>query len=280
MDDQNGCSAIDNEICGLDALASAAVLGESMVELVGPGEMSVGPTTKHPRHRAGCSCIVCIQPPSGKGKHRPTCTCNVCMTVKRRFKTLMLRKKKQRQQSEDEQPADAATSAFKTKHRDLESLQPTDAASLIGRSEDRQAAAAAASENGGSNGQIDLNCDPDTREMEGLDDEAQGRADNIINSLSTSGTFLLDTDEYPTRTTMPRSLQQQPQEQILGCQRSNTLCLCHVEAETPTGNERHHTPPDDEEAVASIAQKDKSANNDGDDEAAAVHLDPPLFSSS
>ncbi|KAF5782464.1 putative transcription factor & chromatin remodeling CW-Zn-B3/VAL family [Helianthus annuus] len=63
-------------------------------------EPTVAMTTKHPRHRPGCSCIVCIQPPSGKGKHKPTCTCNVCMTVKRRFKTLMLRKKKRQSEHE------------------------------------------------------------------------------------------------------------------------------------------------------------------------------------
>ncbi|XP_023749906.1 B3 domain-containing transcription repressor VAL2 isoform X1 [Lactuca sativa] len=65
-----------------------------------PPDPSVATTTKHPRHRPGCSCIVCSQPPSGKGKHKPNCTCNVCMTVKRRFKTLMLRK--QQRQSERE----------------------------------------------------------------------------------------------------------------------------------------------------------------------------------
>ncbi|XP_071717686.1 B3 domain-containing transcription repressor VAL2-like [Rutidosis leptorrhynchoides] len=69
---------------------------------MGPNQTdpSVAATTKHPRHRPGCSCIVCSQPPSGKGKHKPNCTCNVCMTVKRRFKTLMLRK--QQRQSERE----------------------------------------------------------------------------------------------------------------------------------------------------------------------------------
>ncbi|XP_068639954.1 B3 domain-containing protein Os07g0679700-like isoform X2 [Aristolochia californica] len=84
---------------GLDALASAAVLGDD-------GNSTpplAGPTTKHPRHRPGCMCIVCIQPPSGKGpKHKPTCTCNVCMTVKRRFKTLMMRKKKRQMEREAE----------------------------------------------------------------------------------------------------------------------------------------------------------------------------------
>ncbi|XP_010931366.1 B3 domain-containing protein Os07g0679700 isoform X2 [Elaeis guineensis] len=59
-------------------------------------------TTKHPRHRPGCTCIVCIQPPSGKGpKHKPTCMCNVCMTVKRRFATLMMRKKKRQSEQEE-----------------------------------------------------------------------------------------------------------------------------------------------------------------------------------
>ncbi|KAF9670957.1 hypothetical protein SADUNF_Sadunf13G0123100 [Salix dunnii] len=84
---------------GLDALATVAVLGDN---LDNSGEPSVGATTKHPRHRLGCTCIVCIQPPSGKGKHKPTCTCNVCMTVKRRFKTLMLRKKKRKSEREAE----------------------------------------------------------------------------------------------------------------------------------------------------------------------------------
>ncbi|KAJ0792313.1 hypothetical protein HanOQP8_Chr01g0016471 [Helianthus annuus] len=76
---------------GLDALATMAVLGENGSEHNGS---LAGPTTRHPRHRPGCSCIVCIQPPSGKGKHKPNCICNVCATVRRRFKTLMLRKKK------------------------------------------------------------------------------------------------------------------------------------------------------------------------------------------
>ncbi|KAJ4832568.1 hypothetical protein Tsubulata_000142 [Turnera subulata] len=86
------------ESSGLDALANAAMLGDAG----DPGTTAVATTTKHPRHRPGCSCIVCIQPPSGKGKHKPTCTCNVCMTVKRRFKTLMMRKKKRQSEREAE----------------------------------------------------------------------------------------------------------------------------------------------------------------------------------
>ncbi|XP_023517533.1 B3 domain-containing protein Os07g0563300-like isoform X1 [Cucurbita pepo subsp. pepo] len=83
---------------GLDTLANLAILEE--------GEASQAPgqaTTKHPRHRPGCSCIVCIQPPSGKGpKHKQTCTCNVCLTVKRRFQTLMLRREKKQSEKEAE----------------------------------------------------------------------------------------------------------------------------------------------------------------------------------
>ncbi|MBA0569544.1 hypothetical protein Golob_003265, partial [Gossypium lobatum] len=80
---------------GLDTLANLAILGE--VGVLPPSQA----TTKHPRHRPGCSCIVCIQPPSGKGpKHKQTCTCNVCQTVKRRFRTLMLRREKKQSQKE------------------------------------------------------------------------------------------------------------------------------------------------------------------------------------
>lgn len=71
---------------GLDALANVAVLGDDTSD---SGRTPVVTTTKHPRHRPGCFCIVCIQPPSGKGKHKPSCTCNVCLTVKRQFKTLL-----------------------------------------------------------------------------------------------------------------------------------------------------------------------------------------------
>ncbi|XP_065877879.1 B3 domain-containing protein Os07g0563300 [Euphorbia lathyris] len=84
---------------GLDTLLKAANLA-SLGENDGNPTSSQA-TTKHPRHRPGCSCIVCIQPPSGKGpKHKQTCTCNVCQTVKRRFKTLMM--KRERKQSEKE----------------------------------------------------------------------------------------------------------------------------------------------------------------------------------
>lgn len=87
---------------GLDTLANLAILGESESLPAASSQQ----TTKHPRHRPGCTCIVCIQPPSGKGpKHKQTCTCNVCLTVKRRFRTLMLRREKRQCDKESENTA-------------------------------------------------------------------------------------------------------------------------------------------------------------------------------
>lgn len=90
--------AEEHESARLNTLGNSPAIGDGLSDLGG----TVATTTKHPRHRPGCSCIVCIQPPSGKGKHKPTCTCNVCMTVKRRFKTLMMRKKKRQSEKEAE----------------------------------------------------------------------------------------------------------------------------------------------------------------------------------
>ncbi|CAM6104771.1 unnamed protein product [Calypogeia fissa] len=91
---------------GLDTLANAAnaaALGETGGVVSTTSPSSPARTTKHPRHRPGCTCIVCIQPPSGKGpKHKQNCLCNVCVTVKRRFKTLMLRRKKRLSEREAE----------------------------------------------------------------------------------------------------------------------------------------------------------------------------------
>ncbi|KAK1260413.1 B3 domain-containing protein [Acorus gramineus] len=58
-------------------------------------------TRKHPRHRPGCRCIVCIQPPSGKGpKHPRTCECDLCMSRKRRSRTLKLQQDTKQSQEE------------------------------------------------------------------------------------------------------------------------------------------------------------------------------------
>ncbi|CAA7037911.1 unnamed protein product [Microthlaspi erraticum] len=127
------------EPSGLDALASAAsaaVLGDAL------GEPEVATTTRHPRHRVGCSCIVCIQPPSGKGRHKPSCACNVCSTVKRRFKTLMMRRKKKQL----ERDGTAAAAA------ELESMEVEGKQAETDKSK------------GEKEGRIDLNSDPYNRE--------------------------------------------------------------------------------------------------------------------
>ncbi|OIW04413.1 hypothetical protein TanjilG_32605 [Lupinus angustifolius] len=140
-------SVEEHEPSGLEALANAAVLGDILLD---PAEPSSRVTTKHPRHRPGCTCIVCIQPPSGKGKHKPTCNCLACTTVKRRFKTLKMRKKKR----QSEREADASAS-----HKDQ--IQPMDEPDANGASKDDtsqldEPSAAA---------HIDLNYDPNSEDM-------------------------------------------------------------------------------------------------------------------
>ncbi|RZB50764.1 B3 domain-containing transcription repressor VAL1 isoform X2 [Glycine soja] len=147
----------EHEPSGLDALASAAVLGENLIDTA---ESSAGVTTKHPRHRPGCSCIVCIQPPSGKGRHKPTCTCNVCMTVKRRFKTLMLRKKKR--QSEREADAAQKDQTLPKDELDTNGASRDDTSQL-----EKEAGLKSQHEVGGSSaGQIDLNSHPNREDMQ------------------------------------------------------------------------------------------------------------------
>lgn len=83
---------------GLDALANLAIQGE------GEGFLASSENrTKHPRHKPGCTCIVCLQPPSGKGtKHKESCDCVVCCSLKRRFRTLMERRGKKQLEKEAE----------------------------------------------------------------------------------------------------------------------------------------------------------------------------------
>ncbi|KAL9459738.1 hypothetical protein AB3S75_003022 [Citrus x aurantiifolia] len=154
-----------NEPSGLDALATAAVLGDYAGD---SGERSsVGATTtRHPRHRPGCTCIVCIQPPSGKGKHKPTCTCNVCMTVKRRFKTLMLRKKRRQserevevaqknhsdQMGDSEMNGSVKQESVPTSHTDNE-ISPTKSQAEVAESSSAQIG-------------LDLNCYPNREDMQ------------------------------------------------------------------------------------------------------------------
>lgn len=75
-----------------DLIAQNNFVGEGYHEAVGPAFTQ--PTTKHPRHRIGCSCVVCCQSPSGGPKHEQNCSCKVCMMLKRRLHTLMIRREK------------------------------------------------------------------------------------------------------------------------------------------------------------------------------------------
>ncbi|KAE9594477.1 putative transcription factor & chromatin remodeling CW-Zn-B3/VAL family [Lupinus albus] len=151
---ENGKSIKEHKPSGLDALASAAVLGENLID---PAELSAGATTKHPRHRPGCTCIVCIQPPSGKGRHKPTCTCNVCMSVKRRFKTIRLRKKKRQLERE----ADAADKKDHNHLRDKSEANGTSKSKDITSHLEKKGGLKDQTEVGESGaGQVDLNSHP------------------------------------------------------------------------------------------------------------------------
>lgn len=139
---------------GLDALASAVALGDKICD---SGEASIEATTKHPRHRPGCTCIVCIQPPSGKGRHKPTCMCNVCMTVKRRFKTLMMRKKKRREEETMQKDGiqhkdESGTNVIHTPHVHSDNRV------------DQSRSKADVAETSGA--QIDLNCHPNREDIQ------------------------------------------------------------------------------------------------------------------
>ncbi|EYU27908.1 hypothetical protein MIMGU_mgv1a019385mg, partial [Erythranthe guttata] len=80
-----------NEITELDGDLAVALEGlDALANLAIQGEASSENRTKHPRHKPGCTCIVCIQPPSGKGsKHKQSCDCMVCISLRRRCRTLM-----------------------------------------------------------------------------------------------------------------------------------------------------------------------------------------------
>ncbi|XP_042014730.1 B3 domain-containing transcription repressor VAL1-like [Salvia splendens] len=172
----------EGEPSGLDALANAAVLGDNIADM---GDYSAGATTKHPRHRPGCSCIVCIQPPSGKGKHEPTCKCNVCLTVRRRFKTLMMRKKKRQSEREAElaQEKEDSKSAAKLEleKEDIAGLALLNMNNLekeTGSNGDH-----ANVEETSKGGGLDLNCDPH-REDEILADASGMSLTTLMNTAA------------------------------------------------------------------------------------------------
>ncbi|KAJ6407664.1 hypothetical protein OIU84_011034 [Salix udensis] len=113
-------------------------------------------------------------PPSGKGKHKPTCTCNVCMTVKRRFKTLMMRKKKRQSEREAEIAQKTQQMAGPKDEAEVESSSklasiPRDASDNEARSGNELESKSQS--NNLSNkvadsgkGHLDLNCHPDREE--------------------------------------------------------------------------------------------------------------------
>lgn len=182
-------SSREVEPTGLDALANAAVLGDNMAEV---GDTSAGATTRHPRHRPGCSCIVCIQPPSGKGKHEPTCKCNVCLTVKRRFKTLMIRKKKKQLEREAAELAEAKVKSLPKldKEEDIVGLALLNMNGGEIENADVDVPNLEANEPGleeASKGRLDLNSDPH-REDEILAEVGMSGADSPLDvSLEKTG---------------------------------------------------------------------------------------------
>ncbi|KAL3627658.1 hypothetical protein CASFOL_029021 [Castilleja foliolosa] len=124
---------------GLDKLANLAIKEENQNES-GPPASSSENTTKHPRHKPGCSCIVCLQPPSGKGsKHEKSCECIVCSALKRRAKTLTERREKKQWEKETE--TSGGPTQVSAKAEDLD--EP---------------------ENSPMKGQIDLNIQPEREE--------------------------------------------------------------------------------------------------------------------
>lgn len=166
------------EPSGLDALATAAVLGDN---ISGIAECWVGATTRNPRHRPGCTCIVCIQPPSGKGKHDPTCKCNVCLTVRRRFESLSMRKKK-RQLDREAEVAQARDRAPVKLEPAREDISGDTKANTAGMEADMEEA---------SKGQLDLNCDPH-REDEVLAQTAGMSLTTLMNAVDVPSDMYLE----------------------------------------------------------------------------------------
>ncbi|XP_017642000.1 B3 domain-containing transcription repressor VAL1-like isoform X2 [Gossypium arboreum] len=212
--------APEPEPTGLDALASAAVLGDKMGDV---GESSVGATTKHPRHRPGCTCIVCIQPPSGKGKHKANCTCNVCLTVKRRFKTLMLRKKKR--QSEREAEISERDNKKQMDETELKDTRNDHSENEGSRSRIEGEVAEA------STGEIDLNCHPIREDVQ---------LGGGLNMMSFVEATSLPVKNYIKQNGIESLKTEQQQQGSLGS---------HFQSEANRENER---PLSDEEFLASV----------------------------
>ncbi|KAJ4912819.1 B3 domain-containing transcription factor VAL3 [Raphanus sativus] len=110
-------------------------------------------TSKHPRHRNGCTCIVCIQSPSGASpKHGRRCSCTVCDTVRRRRETLLLRKKKQQIEIENK-----ARKELESPNSDEELRQSANNSGTTSKNHEQRHAPP-------SKAQIDLNFQPERDE--------------------------------------------------------------------------------------------------------------------
>ncbi|XP_047341367.1 B3 domain-containing protein Os07g0679700-like [Impatiens glandulifera] len=205
----------------------SAVIGDESSE---PGTTLVATTTKHPRHRPGCSCIVCIQPPSGKGKHKPTCTCNVCMTVKRRFNTLMMRKKK-RQSDREAEIAQRNQYDPEIESRQLNLPPPN-------REDQSEAAAAAAAGESSGKGRLDLNSKPERdRQVVSMRSLLEAANQPLENYLRQNGLSSLVSD------------QQQQQQPSSGSSRSVQEAMgddeCVVGSTVAIGEEQESVDNDD-----------------------------------
>lgn len=236
---------LEHESSGLNALANAAILGDDAGE---SGRIPVATTTKHPRHRPGCSCIVCIQPPSGKGKHKPTCTCNVCMTVKRRFKTLMMRKKK-RQSEREAEIAQRNQQSWGTKDEsEVDStsrhLTPVDGSENEARvpneldSSNRDQVAEAAK------GQLDLNHQPDREDMQA--------GPNNVSMMS-----LLEEANLPLET----YLKQNGLSSLISEQQTNSAS--NVQAQTTNESEGRHN---EDSCTPSAVHEQESSHEDNSEQ--------------
>ncbi|KAL5991308.1 B3 domain-containing [Asimina triloba] len=231
------------EPSGLDALATAAVLGDDG----NPGTPSIATTTKHPRHRPGCTCIVCIQPPSGKGpKHKPTCTCNVCMTVKRRFKTLMMRKKK-RQSEREAETAQQKKPGWSKDELEVDSTlrrllprEPTERDPMQSNDSEASGQAKILAE---GKGNIDLNCHPDRE-----DDPQSGPVRMSMMSLLQVASLPLET-----------YLKQNGLTSLVCEQQASSSSHALPQA---TAGESEGRPPDDG-YIASVVRERESAGDEG-----------------
>ncbi|KAL6992644.1 hypothetical protein U1Q18_010756 [Sarracenia purpurea var. burkii] len=213
---------------GLDALANLAIQEEGEAALPSSSQT----TTKHPRHRPGCTCIVCIQPPSGKGpKHKQTCTCNVCLTVKRRFQTLMLRRERKQSEKESETAAHQ-----KLLHHPFEKF-PDDQKMGSGVDPDDDPGHVRSSLSPPFKGQIDLNIQPERDEYPSSGSDSSGTARLIKDATERYfGQQRLTSTSYRNS---PAANRIQPTGVVIGGNFGNSIALSNSSILPDTNAECH-----------------------------------------